>query len=346
MNSPVSPLPLPDFFDPNQFSRVTPVPYQQRAQQAATWAKHHQISPAATDHRRVCLLLIDVQNTFCLPEFELFVAGSSGQGAIADNQRLGAFIYRHLHQITEICVTLDTHQALQIFHPLFWINADGEHPAPASQITVAEVKTGRWRINPIVSHHLPGYDSTYLQAYALHYVQQLAIEDKLQLTIWPYHAMLGGIGHALVSGIEEAVFFHGIARETQPHIEIKGRHPLTENYSVFAPEVTHDHENHSLFNGDRQQENLANYLLDFDQILVAGQAKSHCVAWSVRDLIAAAVAQNPPRVNRITLLEDCMSPVVIPGTVDFTHLTETLFQKFGKQGCQRTQTTTVFGTEK
>ena len=38
----------------------------------------------------------DVQNTFCLPDFELFVSGRSGTGAVDDNRRLCEFIYRHI----------------------------------------------------------------------------------------------------------------------------------------------------------------------------------------------------------------------------------------------------------
>ena len=49
--------------------------------------------------------------------------------------------------------------------------------------------------------------------------------------------MLGGIGHALVSAVEEAIFFHSIARKSPTRFELKGANPLTENYSVLSPEV-------------------------------------------------------------------------------------------------------------
>jgi nicotinamidase-related amidase len=49
--------------------------------------------------------------------------------------------------------------------------------------------------------------------------------------------MLGGIGHALVSAVEEAVFFYALALNTQTQFEIKGNNPLTENYSALRPEV-------------------------------------------------------------------------------------------------------------
>ena len=88
-------LPLPTFFNSNLVKQVYRVPYQQRAAAAEAWAKEHHIQPASTDKKRVGLLLIDVQNTFCLPDFELFVGGKSGMGAVEDNVRLCEFIYRN-----------------------------------------------------------------------------------------------------------------------------------------------------------------------------------------------------------------------------------------------------------
>ena len=323
-------LPLPPFYNGDRLATVWPVPYQERANQSQQWSRKYKIKPAHNDDIRICLLLIDIQNTFCLPEFELFVPG-----AIADNQRLCEFIYRNLGNITEICATLDTHQPLQIFHPAFWVNDQGEHPAPATQIYLDDIDQGTWRINPAISHYLPHYTDADLQVYGRYYVEQLATKEKLDLIIWPYHSMLGGIGHALVSGVEEALFFHGMARQTQPRLELKGRHPLTENYSVLAAEVTENHLGHRFNDPDRPDVDLIEHLLGFDQVIIAGQAKSHCVAWTIADLLAAAEAKGAAFVNKLQILEDCMSPVVIPGVVDFTEPTEVLFAQFGDRGCQR-----------
>src|SRR5690606_9857924 len=106
------------------------VPYEERAREARAWARAHGVRPAAEDEVRLGLLLIDVQNTFCLPEFELYVRGRSGTGAVDDNRRLADFIYRNLGRITRIVATLDTHQAFQIFHAVFLVDERGEHPAP------------------------------------------------------------------------------------------------------------------------------------------------------------------------------------------------------------------------
>jgi nicotinamidase-related amidase len=329
--------PLPLHFDPAGTARLFRVPYLERAAQARAWADAHAIAPAASDARRICLVLIDVQNTFCLPEFELFVAGRSGRGAVEDNERLCRFIYRNLGRITGIVATLDTHTASQIFHPVFWINEKGEHPPPHSVVSVEDVERGVWRVDPRIAEALaprPGFD---LQAYGGHYARRLRAGGKYPLTVWPYHAMLGGIGHALVSAVEEAVFFHSLARSSPTRFEIKGDNPLTEHYSALRPEVEEDHTGAPIASGRRH---LLEALLAYDVLIFAGQAQSHCVAWTVEDLRAEITARDPGRAGRVYLLEDCTSPVVVPGVVDFTERAEAAFGRFVQAGMHVVRSTT------
>src|SRR5512140_1812176 len=93
-------LPIPDFFDPASLDKVWRVPYEERARQAAEWATRYKLQPAGKTRRKIWLLLVDVQNTFCIPGFELFVAGRSGRGAVDDNIRLCQFIYCNMDSIT------------------------------------------------------------------------------------------------------------------------------------------------------------------------------------------------------------------------------------------------------
>ena len=90
--------------------------------------------------------------------------------------------------------------------------------------------------NPTIAPSL-GISPEFGQRHLLHYTKELKARGKYDLTIWPYHSMLGGIGHALVSAFEEAVFFHTIARKSQADFDIKGSNPLTEHYSALGPEV-------------------------------------------------------------------------------------------------------------
>ena len=329
-------LPLPPFFDPAAVGRVYRVPYQERAARAREWAAAHGVRPAGEDARRVALLLVDVQNTFCLPEFELFVGGRSGRGAVEDCGRIAAFLYRHLDHVTQVVVTLDTHTAAQIFHPLFWVGPDGAHPAPHTVITLADVESGRWRVNsalaPAVAPHA-GFD---VQAWALHYARRLAEGGKYPLVVWPYHSMVGGIGHAMVSAVEEAVFFHAVARQSPTRVEVKGRNPLTENYSVLRPEVMEDASGTPIDSANRA---LVEHLLSFDTVIVAGEAKSHCVAWTVEDLLAEIRARDERLARKIVLLDDGSTPVVVPGVVDFTDAAEAAYARFAAAGMRRVLST-------
>ena len=195
-------LPPPPHADLARVGEVWRVDHESRFHDALEWSAQHGLTPAAEDERRVCLLAVDVQNTFCTPGFELFVGGRSGTGALDDSRRLCEFVYRNLATVTQ-----------------------------------AFVERGRWRVDPAVADALE-ISSPHAEGHLRAYVQTLEAGGKFDLTIWPFHAMLGGLGHALVSAVEEALFFHAIARRSQTRFELKGRNPLTEHYSVFGPEVT------------------------------------------------------------------------------------------------------------
>lgn len=328
-------LPIPAHYDPEQVGRVWRVPYQARAAEALEWAAAHGIQPAAEDRFRLALILIDVQNTFCIPEFELFVAGASGMGAVEDNRRLCEFIYRNLSRITHITATLDTHRAVQIFHPVFLVDRQGRHPDPLTLISLEDVRRGRWRFNEGISASL-GITPEAGQRHLLHYTQELARQGKYDLTIWPYHAMLGGIGHALTAAVEEAIFFHGIARSAQAELEMKGELAITENYSAIGPEVLTGANGEILA---QKTEGFLQKVLDFDAVVIAGQAKSHCVAWTVEDLLIQIQAHEPALAQKVFLLEDCASPVVVPGIVDYSRAAEQAYSRFEQAGMRRVLST-------
>ena len=321
-------LPIPPHYNPDKVGEIWRVPYQQRAEEAEQWAKQHHIPPAASDRFRICLLPVDVQNTFCIPEFELYVGGRSGTGAVDDNLRLTRFIYRNLHRITEICPTLDTHQAMQIFYGIFLLNDRGEHPAPYTLISEDDITREAWKFNPSIAKSL-GITESHGQRHLQHYARRLKESGRYDLTVWPYHAMLGGIGHALVSSVEEAIFFHTMARYSQVHFEIKGNNPFTENYSVLGPEVLEDGEGKPIA---RKNTALIQKLLQFDGVIIAGQAKSHCVAWTIDDLLRDILVRDKRLAEKVYLLEDCTSPVVVPGIIDYTDAANAAFRRFAEAG--------------
>jgi len=304
------------------------VHYEQRARDAERWRKEHGLRPATDDTVRVGLVVVDAQNTFCTPGFELFVGGRSGTGAVDDTRRLCEFLYRNLDAITTVVPTFDTHQVAQIFHAVWLVDAEGRHPDPFTLVSSADVEAGRWSPNEEVLESL-GVEPDYARRHLYHYTRALEAGGKFALTVWPYHALLGGVGHALVSAVEEAIFFHGLARRSQPRPQLKGIEPLTEHYSMLGPEVTTGPDGEPL---GRRNQPLLDELTEFDAVIVAGQAKSHCVAWTIADLLDGVRQRRPDLVEKVYLLEDCTSPVVVPGVVDYTDDAEAAFRRFAEAG--------------
>jgi len=141
--------------------------------------------------------------------------------------------------------------------------------------------------------------------------------------------MLGGIGYALVSSIDEAIFFHTVARYSQPDFQIKGNNPRTENYSVLGPEVLKDAEGREIA---KKNTRFIQKLFQFNIVIIAGQAKSHCVAWTIDDLLEDILLRDKKIAKKVYLLEDCTSPVVIPGVMDYTDQADAAFRRFAEAG--------------
>jgi nicotinamidase-related amidase len=145
------------------------------------------------------------------------------------------------------------------------------------------------------------------------------------LVVWPYHVPIGGIGSALDPELWSAVFWHSIARRSQPSFWTKGSIPRTEHYSILRPEVTVDNEACGSLNRE-----FVDLLDRYDYLLIAGEAETHCVLETVRDLIEL-LGGAPDRLSRILVLRDCMSPVRHP-QIDFHALALEQFREFERQG--------------
>jgi nicotinamidase-related amidase len=81
----------------------------------------------------------------------------------------------------------------------------------------------------------------------------------------------------------------------------------------------------------RKDYDLIDTLWSFDAVVIAGQAKSHCVTWTVEDLMDAANGDER-LLHKIYLLEDCASSVVVPGVVDYTEQADAGYSRFAEAG--------------
>ena len=319
-------LPIPEIYKPDQVGRL----YVERAalvaETAESYREHHQIQSSAQDKERIAAFGIDCQIGFCHPQASLFVPG-----AVEDTQRVIEWIYRNLGQITGLHFSMDTHRVFQIFHPAFWIDTNGHHPDPFTVVTVDDVRSGRWM--PIAH-----------PKECLEYCRQLEAQGKFVLSIWPYHTLLGGISHALVPALMEAAIFHSLVRRRQTHFETKGTHAMTENYSVLSPEVEElGGQIVGFFNTS-----FFKMLMEYDRIYVFGQAKSHCVLSTLKDIQTRIETTDPCLAQKIWILEDATSPVPappldpLPAELNFPVVADRAFDEFKRAGMNIVRTTDDF----
>ena len=310
------PAPLPNFYDPRKVGDV----YIERAALVTEAADEHRKKngtlPSARDKFRVAAFGIDCQIGFATPGASLYVPG-----AVDDTRRTVEWLYTNMDRLTGLHFSMDTHRVFQIFHPAWWIDADGKHPAPFTPIFHDDVRNGKW--TPIAHPHE-----------AQEYTQKLEASGKYVLTIWPFHTLLGGVSHALVPSLMEAAIFHAVSRQHQTHFETKGTHAMTENYSVMSPEVRElGGKSVGAFNAP-----FFKMLMEYDRIYVFGQAKSHCVLSTLQDLRDHIQENDATLMDKIWILEDAMSPVPappidpLPPTLDFPRIADRAIEEFRKAG--------------
>ena len=229
------------------------------------------------------LFIIDPQNDFH-PGGTLAVPGSN-----EDSSRIAELIRNNASKIDEIYVSLDSHHRIHIAHSVFWTNDSGEHPNPFTLITHEDVQNGLWK--PV--------DSSLLE-YVKGYTRSLEAKGRFVVCIWPEHCLIGTPGHAVVPVLNDALQeWVKTQMKTIQYIH-KGMNCLTEMYSALAAEVPVIDDSSTHLNQD-----LIDTLHTADTVLICGEAKSHCVNYTMRDL---ADHWNKD-MSALVLLSNCTSAV-------------------------------------
>lgn len=231
------------------------------------------------------LLSIDAQNDFCDPKGALFVPGAK-----EDTERLASLVTRLSERIDAISLTLDSHHARHIAHAMAWRNDKGEHPTPFSIITVDDVKKGVWKAS--VPNHTK---------WQREYVETLDKNGRYPLCIWPDHCLIGSWGQSLVPAFHDAVVQWEKDTLRIANKVTKGSNILTEHYSAVQADVQIPSDP-----GTQLNTSLIDRLQEADDILITGQALSHCVANTIRDIADNFGDDN---VKKFILLEDTSSNV-------------------------------------
>jgi nicotinamidase/pyrazinamidase len=234
---------------------------------------------------QVELLIIDPQVDFCDPHGALSVPGAD-----ADITRLARMVRRLSPKLDDIHVTLDSHHFVDIAHPIFWKDSAGNHPEPFTILSAPDVEVGRWTTTQ---------PSMYRRA--LTYVQTLAKNGRYPLCIWPPHCLIGSPGHAVMPDLFAALL-EWEQRFAVVDYVTKGSNIWTEHYSAVQADVPDPSDPSTQINTG-----LIQTLLKADLIAVAGEASSHCVYNTVRDI--ADNFGDDRFVSKIVLLTDATSPV-------------------------------------
>lgn len=264
---------------------------------------------------RIELLIIDPQVDFCDPSGALFVPG-----ATEDMERLAGFIDRKGDKLYDIHATLDSHRLIDIAHPIFWIDSAGNHPGVFTIIMADEVRDGKW------TTYNPGY-----RPRALEYVETLEVNGRYPLCIWPPHCLIASPGHNVLPVLFES--FKGWEEKYFAQIDYvtKGSNPWTEHYSAVQADVPDPKDPTTALNFE-----LIKTLKDADQLLLAGEARSHCLANTVRDIANNFGEEN---IEKMILLTDATTDVADPpGTTMFKDMGEAFMTEMIGRG-MKTSTT-------
>jgi len=249
------------------------------------------ISKAHKDIEPAIMLSIDFQVGFCYPGASLYVKNAENDCICA-----AKLLLKYPEAFSALAATLDTHLQYQIFHPSWWVNDRGEHPTPFTEISMNDIRAGKWKANN--QHHIK----------SMQYIEELEKQGLFKLMIWPFHTMLGTVDHALMPVLAKAGFYHGLLRHTQMYLETKGNHPLTEHYSVLGPEVK-ELGGAPLVGFNT---NFFQMLLKYHRIVVNGEAADFCVLRSMQDFLSMIAKTDPTALEKVIILKDCTSPV-FPG---------------------------------
>ena len=246
------------------------------------------------------LLIIDMQYDFCSPDGALYVPGSE-----KDVSRLAGFIKSNEPEIGSIIFTQDNHNVVDISHPVFWEDKKGSTPKPFTQISLKKILGGIWQ-------------PRYQKGKAIEYIRKLEKQGEFPHTIWPEHCLIGSHGAAIVDEVLEPA--ENWARKGNFYeVVIKGTNPMTEHFGALKANVPIAGCPETHLNTD-----LMNKLIHAGRIYIGGEAKSHCVATTIKQMLHIGGL-----AKKIHILEDCMSDVT-----GFEKIALPIFDKARSEGAK------------
>lgn len=240
---------------------------------------------AAVSRDRKILVIIDPQNDFCAPGGALYVPGADG-----DMARLASHLRERGSGYTDIYISLDSHDNVSIFHPLYWADAEGRHPEPYTLITQQDFLSGAWR------------PSAQNKIFTKRTFDLMARGGTYGVMIWPEHCIVSTRGHQIVDCVLDALDEWRRATGGSVRYIFKGESPYAEQFSIF------DNIDGTWGDSRMCEDMFARFALA-KSITFAGEALSHCVEISIASYIDRVRGSRAYDGQEVRLLSDCTSPV-------------------------------------
>lgn len=262
------------------------------------------------------LLLIDPQNSFnAVVELheqqvkhngELCVTPGSTK-AMQSMQNVADLISRGGHKLNDVHITMDSHHPLHIAHPRWFKDSAGNHPNPFTLMRadgdkiIGFTMDAQGKTTDIGEYFvtLPS-----LTDHTITYLNSLSAGGRYPHCIWPYHCIIGTTGHNIVDPVMEAVWKWENEIGGFADIVTKGSNPKVEHFSAVKAEVEDAVDPSTLLNTE-----LIKVLMEADLVLLAGQARSHCLANTVRDIADEFKTDGDSFIKKCVLLEDATNDV-------------------------------------
>lgn len=280
---------------------------------------------------KVQLVVIDPQNDFMGEDDGSPYTVKSGaivqratlpvQGAVSDIRRISAMLDRVGDKIEGVQVTLDSHRVIDVGHPGMWRNSNGDSPPPLTIISVSDIENDIWYPRRL-----------QLKPRLLDYARTLAAKGIYSLMVWPEHCLIGSWGHNVQVDLAAALQRWERARFKNVDYVVKGTNAFTEHYGALEAEVPDPTDPSTQLNA-----NFLQILMDADIVAVGGEASSHCVRSTVKQ-IADNIGVD--HIKKFHILTDGMSPVgAVPnGGPDFPAIASAFFADMATKGMTLTTT--------
>lgn len=271
--------------------------------------------------RNIQLLIIDPQRSFCQPNVpadrqqqdhdgELFVPGAN-----LDMERLAKMISIHGRKLSDISVTLDSHQSNHIAHPAWFKTAAGKPVLPFTIVSLDGTKIVGQKINLTDGSLGPKEELVCAfpgqHGYTVDYLQKLVSAKRYGHTIWPPHCLIGTRGAMVYDPLFEALDGWCLDNGATIGFVTKGSNPRCEHFSAVMAEVPDPTDPGTQINTE-----FIKLLMECDELLLSGEALSHCLANTVRDIAncfasggAASLGTQDEFIKKCVLLSDATSSV-------------------------------------